>query len=346
MDDSNESTSLDDRFLSSGWRQPRADFEQCVRERLAELERRPRGLFRFVRPEMARAASVAAAAVLVAGAFAFPPVRAAATAFLDMFRVVNFAPVSIESTRLSKLFGKDLDLSKMFARQVTVIEQPGPPQPQSSLASAGAAAGIRVQTPAWLPVGMEQQSIEVGGGSTARITLSVPVIKQVLDAFAIDDLRVPEQVDGQSATVHVPVVVKITYSDSKRHVILLQARQPEATFPAGTDLSRLAEIGLRVLGVESAEAHRFAQSFDWRTTLMLPIPSDVATFNQFDVQGNPGLLIERAVRLGSGSGRLPPIESRVLWASGGSVYTLVGDVRSPELAGMAQSMQFATAASQ
>jgi hypothetical protein len=344
VDDPIESSSPDDRFLTSGWRQPRADFEDRVRKRLVELERRPRGLFRFMRPEMARAASVAAAAVLVVGAFAFPPVRAAATAFLDLFRVVNFAPVSIESTRLSSLFGKDLDLSKMFARQVTTIEQPKPQQVESSLASAGAAAGIRVQTPAWLPVGMEQQSIEVGGGGTARITLSAPMIKQVLDSFAIDDLTVPEQIDGQSATVHVPVVVKITYSDSNRHAILLQARQPEATFPAGTDLSRLAEIGLRVLGVESAEAHRFAQSFDWRTTLILPIPSDVATFHQVDVQGNSGLLIQREFR--PGGGRPPPFEARVLWASGGSVYTLMGDVRAPELYEMAQSMQSATAASQ
>ena len=344
MDDPIESTSRDDRFLSSGWRQPRPDFEQRVRKRLSELERRPRGVSRLVRPGMARAASVAAAVVLVAGAFAFPPVRAAATAFLDLFRVVNFAPVSIESTRLSSLFGKELDLPKMFAKQVRVIEQPSPPQPQASLAAAGVAAGIRVQTPAWLPVGMEQQSIEVGGGSTARITLSVPMIKQVLDSFAIDDLVVPEQIDGESATVRVPVVVKIAYSDAKRHVILLQARQPEATFPAGTDLSRLAEIGLRVLGVESAEAHRFAQSFDWRTTLILPVPSDVATFHQIDVQGNQGLLIQRAVRVGTA--RLPPMESRVLWAAGGSVYTLMGDVRPAELFEMAQSMQFATAASQ
>ncbi len=344
MDDPIESTSLDDRFLSSGWRQPRPQFEQRVRERLAELERRPRGLFRFVPPEMARAASVAAAAVLIVGAFAFPPVRAAATAFLDMFRVVSFAPVSFESARLSSVLGKDLDLPKMFARQVTVIEQPTPPQPESSLASAGTAAGIRVRTPTWLPVGMEQQSIDVGGGSSARITLSVAMIKQVLDSFAIDDLTVPEQIDGQSATVRIPNVVKIAYSDSKRQVFLLQARRPEATFPAGTDLSQLAEIGLRVLGINSAEAHRFAQSFDWRTTLILPVPSDVASFRQIDVQGNPGLLIERADRVGAV--RLPPIESRVLWASGGSVYTLMGNVRSAELFEMAQSMQFATAASQ
>ncbi|HEY4211933.1 MAG TPA: hypothetical protein VGM84_10670 [Steroidobacteraceae bacterium] len=344
MDDPIESTSLEDRFLSSGWRRPRADFEQRVRKRLEELERRPRGVFRFMRPEMARAASVATAAVLVVGALAFPPVRAAATAFLDMFRVVNFAPVSFDPARLSGALGKDLDLPKMFAKQVTVIEQPSPPQPESSLAAAGAAAGVRVQTPTWLPVGMEQQSIEVGGGSSARVTLSVAMIKQVLDSFAIDDLTVPEQIDGQSATVRIPNVVKIAYSDSKRHVFLLQARQPGATFPAGADLSQLAEVGLRVLGIESAEAHRFAQSFDWRTTLILPIPSDVATFRQIDVQGNPGVLIERAVRVGTV--RLPPIESRVLWASGGAVYALMGDIRSAELFEMAQSMQFAAAASQ
>jgi hypothetical protein len=326
---------MDDDFMLSGWRKPPPDFVRQVRERLHQLDYEAVSGHRF--KPISRIAACAAALVLVVGAFTFPAVQAGARAFLDLFRVVNFAPVSVQAERFSALMERqDLDLPRMLGEQVEVLKAPGALQAVADPAAAGMAAGIQVRLPSWRPVGLEPQLIEVSTDQALRFTASTAKLKRVLDAFGIDDLSVPDGIDGQSATVHVPAIVRITYRGQGHNVTLLQARQPEVSFPAGIDLAALAEIGLRVLGVKPGDAHRFAQNVDWRTTLIVPVPADVQVFRQVDIQGHAGLLIETVRR--SARGVLPE-ESRVLWASGDSVFALVGNVQPTELFEMAQSVQ-------
>jgi hypothetical protein len=263
--------------------------------------------------------------------------QARARAFLDLFRVVNFAPVSVQAERVSALMERQvLDLPRMLGEQVEVLKAPGARLTVADPDAAGAAAGIQVRVPMWRPVGLEPQLMEVWGDEALRFTASTVKLKRVLDAFGIDDLSVPDEIDGRSATVHVPAIVRITYRNQDRNVVLIQARQPEVSFPGGIDLAALAEIALRILDVKRAEAHRFAQNVDWRTTLIVPVPADISSFRQVDIQGNAGLLIVTARR--SSRGFLPE-ESRVLWSSGGSVFALVGNVRPTELFEMAQSVR-------
>ncbi len=326
---------MDDEFMLSAWRKPRADLVRRVRERLHELDAETVVTPRY--RSISRVAAYAATLVLAVGAFTFPSVRAGARVFLDLFRVVNFAPVAVQPERISALMShQELDLPRMLGEQVEVLKPPGARQTVVSAEAAGAAAGIRVRMPTWRPVGLEPLLMEVSGDQALRVTVSIAKLKHILDAFGIDDLSVPDEAEGQSATVRMPAVVRIAYGDQERHVTLLQARQPEVSFPAGIDLASLAEIGLRVLGIERAEAHRFAQNVDWRTTLIVPVPADVFVFRQVDVQGNAGLLIQTARRTSKG---VLPNESRVLWSSGGSVFALVGNVRPEELFEMAQSVQ-------
>jgi hypothetical protein len=329
-----EERTMDDDFMLSGWRKPPADFARQLRERLRGLDYEASRWHGF-RP-VSWVAAYAAVLVLAVGAFTFPAVRAGARAFLDLFRVINFAPVSVQPERLNALMQQQqLDLPRLAGEQIEVLKESGAPQTVSDTAAAGAAAGIHVRVPAWRPVGLEPEVVEVLGDQTVRFTASAVKLKRVLDAFGIDDLSVPDAIDGKSATVHVPAVVRIKYRRGGRTAALLQARQPTVSFPAGIDLASLAEIGLRVLGVKSAEAHRFAQSVDWRTTLLVPVPADVSSFRPVDVQGNPGLLI---VSVRGGSHAFPD-ESRVFWSAGDSVFVLVGNVHPTELFEMAQSVQ-------
>jgi hypothetical protein len=328
-------SAMDDDFMLSAWRKPPADFARQVRDRLHRLDLEAAPVHGF--KPLSRIAAGVAALVLVVGAFTFPAVQAGARAFLDLFRIVNFAPVSVQTERFSALMERqDLDLPRMLDEQVEVLKAPTAPQTVVDPAAAGIAAGIQVRMPTWRPVGLEPQLIEVSGEQTLRFTASTVKLKRVLDAFGIDDLSLPDGIDGQSARVHVPAIVRVHYRSQDHDVMLLQARQPEVSFPAGIDLASLAEIGLRVLGMKPGEAHRFAQNVDWRTTLIVPVPADVSVFRQVDVQGNPGLLIETVRR--SSRGVLPK-ESRVLWSSGDSVFALVGNVWPTELFEMAQSVR-------
>jgi hypothetical protein len=154
----------------------------------------------------------------------------------------------------------------------------------------------------------------------------------VLDSLGINDLALPPGLDGQTAAIHVYPSVHISYGAQAAHVQFIQARQPQAVMPRGTDLPLLAEIGLRVLGFEPNEARRFANTIDWRTTLLVPVPVSVANFHEVDLGGGKGLLIETAPPSG------PPV-SQLLWSEGGSVFALIGDVRPEELYEMARSAQ-------
>jgi hypothetical protein len=332
---------MDDQFMLGAWRRPRQDFVKRVRERLDQQDVEMTVSHRRSRPAM-RWLAYAATVLLAVGAFALPSVRAGATAFLDLFRVVNFAPVAIQPQRLKTLLDehKELDLPHLMGEQVQMLKDAGPPQDVASAEAAGAAAGIHVRMPAWLPAGMAPEGFSVGGEHAMRVTVSAQKANTVLDALGISDLRVPPEADGQTATMNVPPIVRVTFRDPQsRTVMLLQARQPQASFPAGADLSNFAEIGLRVLGVERGEAHRFAQNVDWRTTLLVPVPSDVTQFRQVDVQGNPALMIEARNFQGTSEDLRIRASARVMWSSGGSVYALIGNVRPEELFEMAQSVQ-------
>jgi hypothetical protein len=322
---------MDDDFLSVLRRDPAPDFARRLRVRLREQEETvPRG----VATRAAKWSVFAASLALVAFAFTFPSVRAGAQAFLDWFRVVNVAGLSFDAERLQELTSSGLDLPAILGEQVEVLQEPSGVVSYGTLEDAAVAAGARVLVPAWLPVGWERTGIEVTGESAARLTASSDKLQRVLDALAIDDIDVPVGLDGQTATVRVPPIVRITYRNGESMLGLFQARSPEVSFPTGMDLPKLAEIGLRIAGLDRDEAYRFAQSIDWRSTLIVPVPAAAASFRQVDVQGQSGLMIEPIG--GTDERRAGNV---LLWSSDSQVFAISGSLRPSELLEMAQTMQ-------
>lgn len=318
-----------DDFMSSAWRKPPPALARSLRERLRRLDERRAHL---TREQSLRAAAWAAVVLMAVGLFTFPAVQAGARAFLDLFRVVNFTAVPIERQRLQALVSSPgLDLPRLLGKQVEHLKPSTPPQTVATAEEASRLASTPLHLPAWLPNDLAVQQFTVEGAQSLRITASATQLRQLLSAQGIEDITVPDSLEGQTIRVDVPPVVAVSYGGSRK-VILVQARSPVASLPSGVDLPRLAEAGLRILGIERGEAYRLAQSIDWRTTLILPVPVDVASFRQVDVQGHTGLLIQSAPRS-------PHAHTELLWSSGGQVMALMGDVRPEELFEMAQSTQ-------
>jgi len=322
----------DDAFMLSGLRKPPQEFVRHLRQHLDELELE----WTAARAPRLRWAAGLAAATVLAAAFALPPVRAAATAFLDFFRVVNFAPVSVQASRLSQLGEQGIDLPRILGEQTQELRKPSAPQAVASLQAAAAAAGIPLGQPTWKPVGIQLQRVEVIGRQAWRFTASTAKLQQVLASLGIDDLQVPQSIDGQVITMSAAPIVRLVYGEGQRHALLIESRQPGITLPQGVDLAQLGEIALRVLGADRAEAYRIAQGIDWRTTLIVPIPPDVSSFRKVDIEGHEGLLIVSGQR--GAAGKLPP-ESRILWSSGDRVFGLVGNLAPGQLFDMAESVQ-------
>jgi hypothetical protein len=273
----------------------------------------------------------------VAAAFAVPSVRAAAQAFLDMFRVVHFAAVPVGSEVLQRLHSNELDLQHLLGDQVQVSQDSRTSTAYATPAEAGAAAGFHVFVPTWMPVGWDAQAptVEVLPAKNMRVTANAARLQRTLAALDIDDVAVPQGLDGQSATIRISPAVVVRWQREAQTLQLLQSPSPQVDFPAGTDLAALGEIGLRVLGLSRNDAYRFAQSIDWRTTLLVPVPANVASFREVTVRGGAGLLLE----LADTGGRRHRAGAVLLWSDGAKVFALRGTLASAELLEMAQSMQ-------
>jgi hypothetical protein len=323
-----------DQFLNSLRREPPPAFSRQLKSRLQALDA---PAVAETRSPMWRWLGVAASIVALAFAFTFPAVRTAAEAFLDYFRVVNFAGVAFDPQRMAQLWSSSsVDLSTLIGQQVTPAAPPPPPVAYSTLDEASAAAGMRLHTPTWLPPGFTLTSIEVSGQHEFSVQGNTEKLQSVLDALGITDVSVPTALDGQTVSIQIPPVARLVYDDGQRQITLTQSRSPVIALPAGVDVASLAEIGLRLLGLDRNEAYRFAQSIDWRSTLLVPVPAATATFHQVEVQTGTGLVIEAGQAregLGGRGGSL------VLWSNADTVYALGGPARSTDTLQMAQSVQ-------
>ncbi len=346
---------MDDRFLNELQQAPDPAFESELGARLRRQAPAPlRAAFPW-RPAVA----VAAVAAVVVSLFAFPSLRVSAQSMLDMFRVRNFAAVKFDPSRLQKLHGQGQNDGLLMLGKTETLQEPGKPLTVSTPDAAGAIAGIDVETPSELPRNLVLQHITVDGAAAGRLTADATKLRALLEALDIRDLDVPQSIDGKTITVRKPAVVVQSFGSDHRHAVLIQAKSPDVELPAGVDLNRLAEIGMRILGVERGQAHQLAQTVDWHTTLLVPVPPNASSFRSIEVNGNHGLLIttqgdfawehERTSGPNASGGSSSPTPTQaagpprdgalVLWSGNDRVYALMGDLEGVELVQMAESVR-------
>ena len=86
--------------------------------------------------------------------------------------------------------------------------------------------------------------------------------------------------------------------------------------PAGIDVNELAKIGLEFTGMSSEEAAAFVDTVDWTSTLVVPIPRNAAIYEQVEVDGVMGTLIQRP------ADEAP--QFALIWVKDGIIYGLSG----------------------
>ena len=330
---------MDERFLNESRREPDAGFARALRERLRGVEdEAPRRGFRLV-PTLASAAVIAIVALL----FTVPAVRVAAQNALDLFRVHSFAAVEIDPARIDQLralhdkIGQDPTM--MVLDQQEVIKEPGKPVDYPSADLAGSAAGLSnlKQARGALPNGMRFTKASVQGEGIARLTLHADKLRNVLEMLGLTDVQVPGYLDGQKVTVHMPPIVQQEYENGTTHMTLVEAHSPEVGLPPGADLKQLGEIGLRILGLDADEAHRVAASIDWRSTLVVPVPTSAQAFRQVEVNGHKGLFIR--CELPDEHGKLHRSGAVVLWTEGDRVLGMQSNLPGEDILDVAQQLR-------
>lgn len=328
---------MDDRFLSAARRPPRPEFAAALRDRLAAADASSRARSfersRAVRRGLFTLAPVAAAIVALV---AFPEVRAGAQSFLELFRVRHFVAVNFDPARLKVLQDRAVDPLTLVGdvRETGHREEPRAyPDP----ASAFAAAGYAGREPATLPAGLAVDSVVVLGAGSAEVRLEASKLNELLASLGIHDATLPPALDGSTISVQTARSVAVRYRGGNFRALLVQAPHPQIGLPPGLERARLAEIGLRVLGLEAAEARRFADRIDWNSTALIPVPTGECTFREVEVGGRQALLIEAE---GDGEkGRARADRRVLLWSDADRIFALSGNLRDYDLLHMASSVR-------
>jgi hypothetical protein len=71
----------------------------------------------------------------------------------------------------------------------------------------------------------------------------------------------------------------------------MQMPSPTITAPPGLDIPKIGEAYLQLMGMSPEEAASFAQTVDWSTTLVIPIPRYGTTYREVPIDGVNGTLI-------------------------------------------------------
>ena len=324
---------MDDKFMNDLRRDPDPTFARSLREKLHAQES-PRVLHR-VRPLPVLALGVAAAVVVAL--FVFPSVRVSAQAMLDYFRVRRFSAVQFDAQRLDKLRAmKDTPQMDVFDR----VDLQAPPAPQyfTELAPAAAAAGLPALKPGYLPAGLVADTVVVEGEGASRLTVNEPRLEALLQTLGITDVQLPSDINGKTIDVKKPRVLIQSFRNGARHAAVVQAESPEVSVPAGLDVEKLGEIGLRILGLDAGEARRVSMATDWRTTLIVPVPVSASTFRQVTVHGQPGLLVTTN---GEPQGDRPGRHNGTicLWTEHDRVFGVMGNLSPEDVLQMAESVR-------
>ena len=122
---------------------------------------------------------------------AFPSVRAAAGEFLGLFRVQQFAPISVSPQQLALL--EQLGEEGLTPGEFVVTQDIGEPQTVDSPEAAAADAGFDPQT---LPRRGDLIRTYVMTGGAGHLIVDLAGARAIVEAAGADPLLLPDSLDG------------------------------------------------------------------------------------------------------------------------------------------------------
>lgn len=259
----------------------------------------------------------ALAAVLLIALFTLPPVQALAADFLGMFRVQKFVVVDLDPQRLEEI---ERALSQVQFGELRSLSQGEGTTPVGSLDEAEALVSFNVRT-ADSDYGTVDK-IGVSSPQSAEFIPDVEALQQVFATLGLDPTVLPENIDGETFTFSAEAgVLQIWEDEDGQHQFsLMQIPSPTVDGPDNVDIEQLGKAMLMVLGMSESEADRLSNEIDWTSTLVLPIPQDVASVREVEVDGTTALLFDA-----HDEGSVEATGGALLWQRNGIVYVIMTD---------------------
>jgi|WetSurMetagenome_2_1015567.scaffolds.fasta_scaffold42963_2 hypothetical protein len=284
-------------------------------------------------------------------ALLFPSVQVLAGRFLSIFRLKQFSVVRVDPENMQKLerLGSSSLLAQMLSDTVKV-DSKAQPQEAANTAEASLLARMQLRVPAAFA---EPPRWSVQPEVNVTLSMDLPRIKTILEEAGYADILLPENLQGSEIAINIPPRAVGSYGDcgqartqdtsgtfqtslspQRSCTTLMQLMTPTVTVPQGLDIDRLGLALLRLLGVPAEEAARFSKNVDWTSTFVIPIPQNAASFEEIEVRGVEGILIQTD---SARTGRLQ--RYLLIWTEGGIVCALNGTGSKLDALTIANSLQ-------
>jgi hypothetical protein len=252
---------------------------------------------------------VAAVAAAIA-TFSLTPAGSLAQNFIDLFQ-----PQQVATVQVSVADVRALSQLQHFGR----VTPPGKvaPQQASDAAAASAMSGMHVVSPSFRPAGTPNApEYQVLPGGTASFTFSAAKSKAWAAAHHRPLPAIPAGIDGSKLTVSTGDTVVATYTSGKNSLPELAIGQTRAPHigTTGASLSQMEAFILTLPGVSPSLRSQLRALGDPTTSLVLPIPADLASSHPVVVDGVHGVAISDSTGLGS----------MVIWEKEGIIYGVGG----------------------
>ena len=152
----------------------------------------------------------------------------------------------------------------------------------------------------------------------------------------VRDVTIPDALGTAPIVVDMQPSLESHYRGANYDLKLYQGVSPTVKLPDGVDLAQLGKAGLRVLGMDPAQADAVSRSIDWRSTLVFPFPTDLQNVRQVSVGNSQGLLV--GSERGGDQGREP--QWRMYWQRDNHFYMLEGrNLNEAEMLAAAESIR-------
>jgi hypothetical protein len=274
-----------------------------------------------------------AAIVMFFSLLALPPVRAAANQLLQMFRVqkVLFVPISPE--RIEQLKNLNFDARTLFVGEPKLVNGPAKPRTVAAAAKASSAVGFPIAQPSAFPSKPTSQEYIVHDRMVMHFKVNVTAARQLLGLLNINDVKLPDSLGKQPIVADAPAYVEANYSGKSYKLSLYQGRSPTVTVPKDVDIAQLGTAGLRLLGIDEAQAKAMSKQIDWSSTLIFPFPKNVRDIRTVQIGAAQGLLV--------GEGRGANAHWQLYWQSGDRFMMLEsqGNLTDAEIIAAATSVR-------
>jgi hypothetical protein len=292
------------------------------------------------------AASLATAVLIVS--LLFPAGRSFAQRLLATLRVERVQTVNLDFSPLNGASREPIEALAKVLSDNTVVTTNEKESFVISRDAATQAVGFSVRL---ISSRVDEPSFEVSGVHAFHMTLDRARLQDILEQAGRSDLLLPASLDGATVSVQVPRAVAVKYGACKRGdqisadpssstaatadpcLLLIQAPSPIVNVPSDLNVQQLAEIALQLGGWNAVKAREFCQSVDWKSTLVLPIPRNVQSYETVTINGVRGTLMQ----FPNSNADRPSFA--LIWIDDGIIYNLIGRGDPTSAVQLASSLQ-------